>query len=246
MRELAQAKRHYSKLPLFAFLRADSIPARDRLAFYPCMASFVQAFSDLNRFVLRAPASDDPYQRLIDERAGGEDSLWSWYLDDFAALGFDRGADATRVLQSLAKDESREGRMIAARLAQLLEGATALERLVVSEAIEAAGSVLSGALALLAAQIEAGGELELRYLGQAGSARAADLAVREPVPGGAITLTSAERQRCLDLSFQVFDVFADWSAELLAYAKNSLARRAVPHLVHSTTAAQERGATRLT
>ena len=57
MRELAQAKRHYSKLPLFEFLRSESIPPRDRLAFYPCMAPFILAFSDLNRFVLREETS---------------------------------------------------------------------------------------------------------------------------------------------------------------------------------------------
>jgi hypothetical protein len=52
MRELAQAKRHYSRLPLFEFLRTESVAPRDRLAFYPCMAPFILAFSDLNRFVL--------------------------------------------------------------------------------------------------------------------------------------------------------------------------------------------------
>ena len=51
MRQLAQAKRHYSKLPLFEFLRTESIPPRDRLAFYPCMAPFIMSFGDLNRFV---------------------------------------------------------------------------------------------------------------------------------------------------------------------------------------------------
>ena len=61
----------------------------------------------------------------------------------------------------------------------------------------------------------------------------------------AITLTSLERMRCLDLSFRVFDLFADWSAELLAYARNSLAHRTVPHLVHSTSGAEDRAAKRL-
>jgi hypothetical protein len=52
----------------------------------------------------------------------------------------------------------------------------------------------------------------------------------------AIPLTDAARARCLGLAFRVFDLFADWSAELLAYAKNSLASRTVPHLVHGRTA----------
>jgi hypothetical protein len=52
----------------------------------------------------------------------------------------------------------------------------------------------------------------------------------------AISLSAFERTRCLDLAFRVFDLFADWSAELLAYAKNTLASRTVPHLVHGRTA----------
>jgi hypothetical protein len=49
MQELAQAKRHYSKLPLFEFPRSETLAPRDRLAFLPCMAPFVLAFPDLNR-----------------------------------------------------------------------------------------------------------------------------------------------------------------------------------------------------
>ena len=51
-----------------------------------------------------------------------------------------------------------------------------------------------------------------------------------------IPLTELERVRCLDLSFRVFDLFADWSAELLAYAKNAIAHRTTPHIVHGRTA----------
>ena len=52
----------------------------------------------------------------------------------------------------------------------------------------------------------------------------------------AIALTELERVRCLDLAFRVFDMFSDWTAELLAYAKNSLAHRTVPHVIHSARA----------
>jgi hypothetical protein len=52
----------------------------------------------------------------------------------------------------------------------------------------------------------------------------------------AIPLTDLERMRCLDLSFRVFDLFADWSAELLAYAKNALSHRTVPQILQGRTA----------
>lgn len=247
MRELAQAKRHYSRLPLFEFLRADSTPARDRLAFYPCMAPFVLAFSDLNRFVLRDEASDDPYQKLINEHTYDADHHWPWYLDDFAKLGFDRGASVVQALRSYMKDDARENRMLGARLAQLLHGATPVEKLVVVEAIEQAGNVLFGLTAGIATRIEAAGGPALRYLGQFNFTHETGRAMRgvDHTVLEAITLTSLERMRCLDLSFRVYDLFADWSAELLAYARNSLAHRSVPHLIHSTSGAEDRAAKRL-
>ena len=234
MRELAQAKRHYSTLPLFEFLRNESIPARDRLAFFPCMAPFVLAYSDLNQFVLRDERSGDPYQKLINEHTYEDERHWSWYLEDLSRLGFDRGAHVTQVLRSYMKDDARESRMLGSRLAQLLHVATSIEKLVVMEAIIQTRSVMFGLTAKLSAQIEAQGGPALRYLGhfdftcdEGHAMRAQDHRVL-----GSIALTSLERVRCLDLSFRVFDLFADWSAELLAYARNSLAQRTAPHPVH--------------
>ena len=103
----------------------------------------------------------------------------------------------------------------------------------VVEAIEETGNVLFGLTAKIAARIQAEGGPELRYLGQFHFAArpvtpctAADHRVLE-----AIALTEFERVHCLDLAFRVFDMFADWTSELLAYAKNSLAHRTVPHVV---------------
>jgi hypothetical protein len=227
MRELAQAKRHYSKLPLFEFLRCESIAPRDRLAFLPCMAPFILAFSDLNRFVLRDEGSLDPHQKLVNEHTREDDHHWPWYLEDLARLGFDRASHVTQVLRSYMKDDARHNRMLMPRLAQILHGTTPVEKLVVVEAIEETGNVLFGLTSKIAARIQAGGGPELRYLGQFHFARETghamhgmDHRVLEAIP-----LTDLERVRCLDLAFRVFDLFADWSSELLAYAKNALAQR---------------------
>lgn len=238
MRELAQAKRHYSKLPLFEFLRSESTPPRDRLAFYPCMAPFILAFSDLNRFVLRDESSSDPLQKLVNEHTREDDHHWPWYLEDFTRLGFDRSASVTQVLRSYMKDDAQYNRVLMARLAQLVHGATPVEKLVVVEAIEETGNVLFGLTTKLAQRIQAEGGPELRYLGQFHFARETghamhglDHRVLEAIP-----LTELERMRCLDLAFRVFDLFADWSGELLAYAKNAIARRDATPILHGRTA----------
>jgi hypothetical protein len=238
MRELAQAKRHYSKLPLFEFLRCESIAPRDRLAFLPCIAPFILAFSDLNRFVFRDEASKDPHQHLVNEHTHEDDHHWPWYLEDLAKLGFDRSTHVTQVLRSYMKDESQQNRMLMARLAQLLYGTTPTEKLVVVEAIEETGNVLFGLTSKIAERIQAEGGPELRYLGQFHFARETGHAMHglDHRVLDSIALTELERVRCLDLCFRVFDLFADWSAELLAYAKNALAQRNTPHLVHGRTA----------
>ena len=235
MRELAQAKRHYSKLPLFEFLRAESIPPRDRLAFVPCMAPFILAFSDLNRFVLRVENSTDSVQLLINEHTREDDHHWPWYLEDFVKLGFDRTASITHTLRSYMKDGAQQNRTLGMRLAQLLYGTTPTEKLVIVEAIEETGNVLFGLTAKIAARIQAEGGPELKYLGQFHFSRETGHAMHgyDHRVLEAIALTELERMRCLDLAFRVFDMFSDWTAELLAHAKNSLAQRTVPHVIHT-------------
>jgi hypothetical protein len=247
MRELVQARRHYSRLPLFEFLRDESIAARDRLAFYPCMAPFVLALSDLHRIVLRDETTDDLYQKLVNDRTYADDYHWSRYLEDLAKLGFDRGASVTHVLRAHMKDDVRENRISGMRLSQFLYGATPVEKLVALEALEQTADVLFESTAKIAAQIEAGGGPALHYLGQPNRAPGPQRPPRGYDHGvfATTSLTSLERMRCLDLSFRVFDLFADWSAELLAYARNSLAHRAVPHLVHPKPGAEDRALKRL-
>jgi hypothetical protein len=114
--------------------------------------------------------------------------------------------------------------MLGMRLAQLLYDTTPKEKLVVVEAIEETGNVLFGLTAKIAARIQAEGGPELRYLGHA--IHGADQRVVE-----AIALTEVERVHCLDLAFRVFDMFTDWTSELLAYARNSLAHRTVPQIM---------------
>jgi hypothetical protein len=224
MREIAQATRHYSKLPLFGFLRTDSIAPRDRLAFVPCMAPFILAFADLNHFVLRDESADDPLQQLVNRRTGEIEPDWACYLDDFTKLGFERSTSLTQALRSSRRDETHHSRMLAARLAQILYAATPVEKLVVLESIEAAGDVMFELTARISIRIHAEGGPELRYFAE--HRQRLDSGVFE-----AIALTQLERVRCLDLAFQVFDMFADWSNELLAFARSSLAQRPVPRLV---------------
>lgn len=232
-----KAKREYEKLPLFEFMRDESMTPRERLAFYPCMAPFILAFGDLNKYVMRDERSEDPYQKLVNAHTFEDDHHWPWYLEDLTTLGFDATRSTTQTLKFLFGDALQVNRMLSAKLAHLLYAASPVERLVIIEAIEETGNVLFGLTVRLARQIEARERVTLRYLGdfhfalETGHAMGGDDDHRVLA---SIQLDEVQRARCLALVAHVFDYFKDWTNELLAFAVEELARsseRAARHLV---------------
>jgi hypothetical protein len=214
------AKAEYAGLPFFLFLRDEALSPRERLAFVPCMAPFIMDFGDLNRYVLRDTSSDDPYQRLVNEHTFEDDHHWPWYLDDVAALGHDQVRCTTDVLRALYDDRMAVNRLLAWKLTHLVADASPIERLVVIEAIEETGNVLFTHTAALARRVERREGIELRYLGdfhltlESGHARTND----DGTSLEAVVLDDEARVRCHRLVAQVFALFAEWVAELHAYA----------------------------
>lgn len=214
------SKRAYSTLPFFGFLEDDTIGARERLGFMPCMAPFIMDFGDLNKYVMRDESSDDPVQHLVNLHSYEDDHHWPWYLEDLDRLGYDAPQSPSELLGALYSDRHKVNRMLASRLAHLLFGATPVERLVIIEAIEETGNVLFERTAAIARRIEREEGIELRYLGdfhlalESGHSRDGD----DHRTLAAIELTDDERLRCDWLSASVFSLFEEWVAELHEYA----------------------------
>jgi hypothetical protein len=214
------SKRAYSTLPFFRFLEDESVPARRRLGFMPCMAPFIMDFGDLNKYVLRDESSDDPHQHLVNLHTYEDDHHWPWYLEDLDRLGYDTPQPPAELLGSLYSDRHKVNRMLASRLAHLIFGATPVERMVIIEAIEETGNVLFERTAAIARQLERDEGIELRYLGdfhlalESGHARDGD----DHRTLAAIELSDDERLRCDWLNASVFALFTDWVAELHDYA----------------------------
>lgn len=229
MNAIFDAKRAYEKLPLFQFLRDEAMTPRERLGFYPCMAPFILAFGDLNKYVLRDERSNDPYQRLVNAHTYEDDHHWPWYLEDYATLGFDALQPMTEALRFLYSDETKVNRMLSAKLAHLIFGATPLERLVIIEAIEETGNVLFALTVGLARRIEREQRVTLRYLGDFHFALENGHAVSglDHRELAAIALDDAQRARCLALVAEVFECFQEWTNELLAFAVHELAQPSV-------------------
>lgn len=212
-------KRDYAQLPLFDFLRDDSISVRDRLSFVPCMASFIMSFGDLNRFVLRVEPTDDPHQQMINAHSHEDDHHWPWYLEDFVKLGHDVATTPSEVLRFIFSDECARNRLLSHQLAHLIWGATPRVRLAVIEAIEETGNVLFALTAPLAGQYTRATGIELRYLGEfhfqleSGHAMNNDHAEL-----AAMTMEEAERADAVERCTRVFSLFQAWVEELHRFA----------------------------
>jgi hypothetical protein len=223
MREIFQAKKRYSSLPLFEFMRDESLSPRERVAFFPCMAPFILAFGDLNKYVMRDEASLDPHQQLVNAHTYEDDHHWPWYLEDMEALGYDRLLTTSQVLRSQYGDDMKVNRMLMTRLAHLLYDATPVQRLAIIEAIEETGNVLFALTADLASRIELVEGITLRYLGHFHF----NLETGHAMSGAdhrelaAIELDEAQRARTLEQVQRVYKYFEEWTEELLTYAREN-------------------------
>lgn len=221
LKHIFQHKRSYATLPFFDFLRDDSRTPRARLAFFPCMASFIMSFGDLNRLVLRVEPTNDPWLKMINAHTYEDDHHWPWYLEDYTKLGHDARAQAPGdTLRFLYSDATIQNRLLAHRLAHLIWSAEPVVRLAIIEAIEETGNVLFALTSKIAAQYQKETGVELRYCGEfhfnleSGHAMNNDHAELAE-----ITLTDAQRQEALRCVDQVFDWFELWTHELLAFAQ---------------------------
>jgi hypothetical protein len=164
-RHIFTRKQAYARLPLFDHMRHERLDPRERLAFYPCMAYFILSFGDLNKFILRQEHRADRYQEMVNAHTLEDDHHWPWYLEDLTKLGFDAEAHGSDWMRFLWGDETKQSRILAARLTGLIEGTTAIERLVIIEAIEETGNVLFGLMLPLAKVLERQLGTQLRYCG---------------------------------------------------------------------------------
>jgi hypothetical protein len=215
-----ERKRAYNKLPLFEWMRDETLSARQRLAFYPAMAPFILSFGDLNKFVLRKEANGDHFQEMVNQHTLEDDHHWPWYLEDFSKLGFDDAARGTHWMRFLWGEETAKNRVLMAKLTALIEPASGLERLAIVEAIEETGNVLFSTMLPLAEAIEKEIGQELRYCGahhfglESGHTVGADHRILAET---LITDEDVPRYRAMvDL---VYEVFEEWTHELLRYAK---------------------------
>lgn len=241
LQHIFQLKREYARLPFFDHLRDEQLPALERLSFFPCMASFILSFGDLNRFVLRVEPTDDPCQEMINKHTYEDDHHWPWYLEDFAKLGYDESSQATsNTLRRLWSDGAVQNRLLSHRLAHLIWGASPIVRLAIIEAIEETGNVLFSLTTRLAQAVKQENGVDLRYCGEFHFQLESGHAMNnDHVELAGIPLTVDERADAIERVGEVFSYFSDWTHELLDFAvENAALERITPPKVLPHAAAR--------
>ncbi len=123
-------------------------------------------------------------------------------------------------MRFLWSDETRQNRILTYRLAALIAGASAVERIAIIEAIEETRNVIFSTMLNLAQAIETRRGIELRYCGEFHFAlESGHSAGSDHVEIAEILLDEATQARCLSLVDEVFVLFESWTHELLSYAK---------------------------
>jgi hypothetical protein len=234
---IEERKRAFAIHPFFAFLQDESLEARERLAFYPCMAHWIMSFADLNKYFLRAEAAGDELQQRVNIYSQEDDDHWRLYVEDFQKLGFQRMCEGTDWLGFLWSDETRANRMLSYRIAHLCMGATSIQRIAIVEAMEEAANVFFPLTLQLAEQIQERTGVELRYLGHFHfNLEAEHTGAGDHDSLTHISLDEATRHTTIRMIDEVFDLFADWATEVHRFAETRLHQYAPAALTTSPPA----------
>ncbi|GAA2901687.1 hypothetical protein GCM10010517_67530 [Streptosporangium fragile] len=201
-------------------------PAR-KLSFAPAMAPFVMAFADINKYVLRDETSSDPLQRIINTHTEEDDHHFGMFLQDLRVLGFDDAATFTERLEMLWGDGTARTRQVVYSLTGLIAPADPTMRLVIVEAVEAAGNRTFDKWRDVAEAFRAETGKQLYYFGEAhfdlesGHAMGTENIENDLA---AIVLTEQQEKEARALVDKVFQGFIDMGEELLAHVDRQAQR----------------------
>ncbi|MDJ0679680.1 MAG: hypothetical protein QNJ18_07420 [Xenococcaceae cyanobacterium MO_167.B52] len=213
----------YSQLPLFKFMRDQSIPPTKRLAFAPCAASFIMSFADLNKYVLRQEPTNDKIQAILNQHTYEDDFHWQWFLEDMQKLGFNCSLPFNDSLRFLWSEKTKNSRLLTYQLYKDITESEPIEKLVVLEAIEATADVFLSVTKQVTDELQLITNQEYKYFGEHHSDREKDHnAYSDDVNKFIenIYISEKTRQKSVDLIEKVFELFTQWTYELLAYAQS--------------------------
>jgi len=213
----------YSQLPFFEFLSDQSISPEQKLAFAPCAAPFIMGFSDLCKYSLRQEPSNDRVQTILNQHTYEDDFHWQWFIKDLEKLGFNSPLSLNSAIEFLWSEQTKVSRMITHELHRLIADATAIEKLVIMEAMESTADVLLSNTKVVSEELKLNTHQEYDYFGTSHcdaehEHNTNSQTARKFIKN--IQMTAFERESCSLLVTQVFHLFTQWTDELLNFAQN--------------------------
>lgn len=213
----------FSQLPLYQFLRNESIAPQKRLAFVPCCSFFVMGFGELNKYAFREEPTDDPIQKIVNQHTYEDDCHWPWFLEDLEKLGMNHSLQFSSCLRYLWNEDNLFSRSTIYNLYKLGYKAHPIQKLAIIEAIEATADIFLGATAQVCQELKSFSPQDYRYFG--GYHFTVDTSH---------TIFSSKLQQFIEniqipeqieasvhaAVEEVFEVFAEFNASLLEYALN--------------------------
>ncbi len=219
---IEQRKQEFAKLPLFGYMEDKRVAPSQRLAFAPCMAHYVMSFSDLNKYVFREKEEISLVQKIINKHTNEDDEHWSWYIQDMYKLGLNSNGNLTKALEFIWGEETKITRQITYIVAGCVLNADPIIKIAAVEALEAMGHIFCSVSAQLALELEALTGKEYEYFGHIHLDAETGHAVGTPEAEDflrQIELTDSQHEQALDVVNKIFQIFTDWTYELLTYAQ---------------------------
>ncbi|MBV6621526.1 MAG: hypothetical protein KI793_00995 [Rivularia sp. (in: Bacteria)] len=215
-------KQEFANLPLFEFMQNQNLHPKQRLSFAPCMAHFIMSFSDLNKYVLLEKQPQNKIQSIINQHAYEDEEHWSWYLKDIEKLELNSNINFTQGLRLVWNQETIITRQITYIIAGYSYQAIPEIKLIVLEALESVGHIFFNLSSKVASELRAISHKDYFYFGDAHLRVETGHAMRTSEAEdyvATIKLTHLQRQQAFKIVENIFQIFTEWTYELLAYAQ---------------------------
>jgi hypothetical protein len=219
---IEEKQKIYAQLPFFQFMRDQTISAEKRLAFAPCAASFIMSFADLNKYALRQEPTNDKIQLILNQHTYEDDFHWQWFLEDMQKLGFNYSLEFNESLSLLWSDQTKYSRLLTYQIYEYITQSEPIEKLVILEVIEATSDVLVSGTQKVTEELSSITGLEYKYFGDCHcNAENNHNAYAEDVQKflDNLYVSDKTRNRSICLIDNVFELFSQWTSELLDYAE---------------------------
>jgi hypothetical protein len=220
---IEKKQKTYAQLPFFQFMRDQNISPKKRLAFAPCAAPFIMGFSDLCKYSLRQEPTNDKIQMILNQHTYEDDFHWRWFIKDLEKLGFNCSLSLNNSIQFLWSDQTKVSRLLTRELHSLIINADAVEKLIIMDAIESTADVLLSTTKHVTEELKLTTRQKYEYFGSSHCDAEHEHNTRSQDTSEfikSIQISAQTRQQSIYLVEKVFELFTEWTDELLTFAQN--------------------------